>query len=231
MLVMQKRGTTSPITVVLIGPPGCGKGTQAEKICDEFHLHYISTGNLIREEVSHKTTLGKRVQKILDEGHFVDDPTIIELVSEHIKKMPYNLLFDGFPRTLTQANAIEMLTPVTVAINIEVSDEEVIRRISSRWMVELNNEQHTFMNKTLAEEYVKKNGGQIFQRHDDKPEVIKERLEVYHKLTEPIISFYGTKHKLYTVNGEKSIQEVFRNIERILMKVAQVEKRARHHNG
>jgi adenylate kinase len=221
---MQKRG---PIVLVLIGPPGCGKGTQAERVCDAYHFEYISTGNLIREEVSHKTALGKRVQAILDEGHFVDDPTIIELVSEHIKKIPDALLFDGFPRTLTQAHALDMLTPVTVAIHIEVNDEEVVKRISSRWMVELNNQQHTFLNKTMAEEYVKKNGGQLFQRHDDKPEVVTERLEVYHNLTEPIIEYYGGLHKLYTINGEKSPDAVYRDIQKIVEKVINAKKRKR----
>lgn len=208
--------------IILIGPPGCGKGTQAERICEKYGLSYISTGNIIRQEIEAKSTIGMRAKALIESGHFLDDQTVLELVRTTLAKtQTKGVLFDGFPRTLVQATALEHLIPIDCVLDIQVSETEVIRRISSRWMVEWNHEQHTFANKKEADEFVKKHGGQghEFQRDDDKKAVVGERLKVYHKQTEPLINFYGRAHKLYIVNGEKTIDGVWYDIQNILDRV------------
>ncbi|HLP79964.1 MAG TPA: nucleoside monophosphate kinase [Acidobacteriota bacterium] len=209
------------VNLVLIGPPGCGKGTQAERICEKFGLTYVSTGNLIREEIQANSAIGIKAKELSAQGHFLDDATVLSLVQKKLQSSHNGVLFDGFPRTLTQAHAIESLIPIHAVLDIQVSEEEVIKRISSRFMVELNHEQHTFTSKSEAETYVKKNGGHVFQREDDKPNVVKERLKVYHTMTEPLISFYGKKHLLYIVNGEKSIENVWADIQKVINKKLQ----------
>lgn len=205
------------MNLILIGPPGCGKGTQAERIVDKYNFTYISTGNLIREEIAEGTELGKRVHDTIEQGKLVEDHTIIELVKKTIQGKNA-ILFDGFPRTLDQAHAIDKLRPVDCVIDIQVSDDEVINRIGRRWMVERNHEQHTFMSEADAKADAVKNGGEAFQREDDKPDVIKQRLKTYHSQTEPIIEYYGKKHKLFIVNGEKSPDNVWKDIQSIIDK-------------
>jgi adenylate kinase len=206
------------MNIILIGPPGCGKGTQAEHICDKYGLTYISTGNIIREEIAARTQIGMRAKALIDSGHFLDDQTVLDMVRSALSKIKNGVLFDGFPRTLNQAFALEHLIPIHAVLDIEVSEKEVVRRISSRWMVEHNHEQHTFTSKDDADSYVAKNGGHAFQRDDDKESVVVERLKVYHKQTEPLIAFYGKKHKIYTINGEKSINNVWKDIQNVLNK-------------
>lgn len=212
------------MNIILIGPPGCGKGTQAERICEKYGLTYISTGNIIREEIAAGSQIGMRAKALIDSGHFLDDQTVLELVRSTLSKTKSKgVLFDGFPRTLVQASALDHLVNVDVVLDIQVSESEVVRRISSRWMVEINHEQHTFKSKTEADEFVSKNGGpskaHAFQRDDDKESVVRERLTVYHKQTEPLINYYGKKHKLYIVNGEKTIDGVWYDIKNILDRV------------
>jgi len=204
------------MNVILIGPPGSGKGTQAERICEKYGLTYISTGNIIREEIAARSQIGMRAKALIDSGHFLDDQTVLELVRGALLRVKGGVLFDGFPRTLNQAFALDHLLRIDVVLDIQVSEEAVVKRISSRWMVELNHEQHTFTDKTHADEFVAKNGGKVFQRDDDKESIVRERLKVYHSQTEPLINFYGKQHKMYIVNGEKNIEGVWRDAQSIL---------------
>ncbi len=208
------------MNIILIGPPGCGKGTQADEICRRYKLKYHSTGNLIREEIAKKSTLGTYAKSVIERGELLDDETILRFVKKDLdgisKKKVRGILFDGFPRKISQAVALEQFSPADIVLDIQVSDTEVIRRISHRWMVEKEHSQFTFVSKHDAEEFVKIHGGHMFHRKDDTPAVIKNRLQVYHTQTQPIIDFYGKKHKLFIINGEKSISQVTTDIFKIL---------------
>lgn len=204
------------MNVILIGPPGCGKGTQAQEICHKYNLFYVSTGNLIREEIEKKTSLGLFVKNKIQRGELVDDDTVISLVKKKIQSTKKGILFDGFPRTLAQAKELESFCTIDYVIDIQVSDEQVISRISHRYMVEKDHSQFTFTSKAQAQKFVDTHGGHIFHRKDDTPKVISQRLEIYHTQTQPLIEYYGKKHLLFIVNGEKAIPQVTKDIFQIL---------------
>jgi adenylate kinase len=169
----------------------------------------------------------------MESGKFVDDQTILGMVVEALKQLSVKggkykgVLFDGFPRTIAQATALQAITHVDAVLDIQVGDAEVIRRISSRWMVDNHGEQHTFSDKAAADAYVVKNGGKAFQRHDDTPSVVQDRLKVYHELTEPLLHYYGNKQQLFIINGEKAINRVWKDVKLVLERVKS-HKAARH---
>lgn len=221
VLIVYKRGN---MNIILLGPPGCGKGTQAQNIVSRYDLTHISPGDFIREEIHKGSQIGKQIKETVSSGHMIDEKVVISLIQKHVTAKNY-LLFDGIPRTLHQAKLLEELYEIDMVIDLQVSDAEVIRRISSRWAVEKNGEQFTFMDKESAENYADEFGGELFQRADDKPQVVQERLRVYHKETEPLIEHYGLKHKLYIVNGSKSVDNVWADIAKLLDKL-HVKKKA-----
>ncbi len=206
------------MNIILIGPPGCGKGTQAERACEKYGLTYVSTGNIIREEIEARSQIGMRAKALIDSGHFLDDQTVLELVRNALLRVKGGILFDGFPRTLSQAFALDHILPIDVVLDFQVSEDVVVKRISSRWMVEWSHEQHTFPSRAEADAFVSKHGGLCheFQRDDDKESIVRERLRVYHSQTEPLINFYGRLNKIYVVNGEKSIDGVWQDVQSIL---------------
>jgi adenylate kinase len=206
------------MNIVLLGPPGCGKGTQAEFLMNRYKLKHVAPGDFIREEIHKQSEIGKHVQAVVASGHMIDERIVLELVKSHVPEQSH-LLFDGVPRTLSQAHLLEAYYPVDIVLDIQVSEAEVVKRISSRWAVEVNGEQHTFSGKVAAENFATQTGGRLFQRDDDKPETVRERLAVYHKETEPLISYYGERHKLFIINGEKAVSVVSEDIARILDKL------------
>lgn len=206
------------MNIILLGPPGSGKGTQAQNIVTQYALKHISPGDFIREEIHKQSDIGKQIQETVNSGHMIGEDILISLVQKHVSKKDY-LLFDGIPRTLHQAKLLEEHYHIDIVIDLQVHDADVIKRISSRWAVEKDGKQLTFTDKTSAEGYVAEFGGDLFQRADDKPQVVQERLRVYHKETEPLIEFYGKQHKLYIVNGGKSIDNVWRDIDKLLVKL------------
>ena len=204
------------MNVILVGPPGCGKGTQAQKICELYNLAYLSTGNLLREAIAAKTPLGLKAKGIIDAGKLVDDQTILGIVGQFISQTKKGILFDGFPRTLVQAAEIDKLLPIDVVVDIEVRDDVVVQRISSRWMVTTTTEQRTFMNKADAQVFADANNGKMFQRDDDRAEVVRKRLVTYHDQTAPVITHYTASKKLHIVNGEQTIDAVRADIKKVL---------------
>jgi adenylate kinase len=204
--------------IIILGAPGSGKGTQAERICEAYHLYWLSPGNLLRHEVETHTHLGQVLAPLLANGSLVPDHIVSRIIAKKLDT--HNaVLFDGFPRSVVQAQELQKMIKIDAVINLEVSDESVIHRISSRCMVDQGGTQHTFTTKELAQAFVAQHGGHLFTRKDDTPKVIEHRLAVYHSQTQAVIAYFGKQGIVYTVNGEKSIELVWKDIQKILDKI------------
>ena len=183
------------MNIILFGPPGAGKGTQAALIQEEFSLPHLSTGNIFRAAIKNETPLGVKVKSILDSGELVPDETVVDLVAEELKNDTYEngCIFDGFPRTVGQARAFDSILSsrnkqVDAFILLSVPEEELIRRILSR--------------------------GE--GRSDDTEEKIKTRLEVYRKETEPVMNYYKEQGLVQEIDGIGSVEEIFKRIKSAL---------------
>lgn len=173
--------------VILLGPPGSGKGTQAVRVAQAKKLNHLSTGDLLREAVKHETDLGKKAKKFMDAGNLVPDELILGLIREKVGGNDGGYLFDGFPRTIPQAEGLDKMlqqigTGIDFVIDLQVSDEEVMKRLMSRG------------------------------RADDTEDVVRNRLQVYRKQTQPLQDYYQKKSLLKPVQGEGDIDEIFENI-------------------
>ena len=182
--------------IILLGPPGAGKGTQAEFITDQFGIPKISTGDMLRAAVKAKTPLGIEAKKVMDSGKLVSDDIIINLVKERIAEADCQkgYLFDGFPRTIAQAQALK---DAGIVINhvaeIDVQDQEIIKRMSGRRVHPASGRTyHVTFNPPKQEGKDDQTGEPLVQRDDDKEETVKKRLEVYHEQTQPLVDFYST---------------------------------------
>ena len=196
--------------LVFLGPPGAGKGTQAQRLAKEKGFVHISTGDLLREAVQKGTPLGKKAKEYMDRGELVPDDLIIALIEEVFPEHG-NVIFDGFPRTIKQAEALdEMLRKKGMKVDhvllFELSDEEIIERLSGRRIDP----------KTGKVYHIKYNppppGVEVIQRDDDKPEVIKNRLKVYREQTAPLIEYYEKKGILRKIDASKPVEEVYKQI-------------------
>jgi adenylate kinase len=181
--------------VILLGGPGAGKGTQANYIKEHFNIPQISTGDMLRAHVKQGTELGKAAKKIMDEGGLVSDDIIMGMVKERIAQddCANGYLFDGFPRTIPQAEALkEAGVPVDAVVEIDVPDEEIIKRMSGRRVhLASGRTYHVVFNPPKEEGKDDETGEPLIQRDDDQEETVKARLKVYHDQTEPLIDFYG----------------------------------------
>jgi adenylate kinase len=200
--------------VVFLGPPGAGKGTQAQRLVEEKGFIHLSTGDMLREAVKKGTPLGLKAKEYMDRGELVPDDLIVELIKENLPK-ERNVILDGFPRTVAQAEALDKMLAelgkkVDAVILFDVPDEVVIERLSGRRIDP----------KTGKVYHIKYNppppGVEVIQREDDKPEVIKKRLEVYHKQTAPLIEYYSKKGNLYRIDATKKPEEVYGEILKVL---------------
>lgn len=201
---------------MVLGPPGAGKGTQAEMLERELGLKHLSTGDILREEVRKGTELGKRAEKYMKSGELVPDDLIVEMMEKEISKYD-NFVLDGFPRNLKQAEALDKMCRIDKVILLEVPDEVILERLSLRRSCpKCNRVYHLKYNPPKENEICDYCGVKLYQRDDDKEEVIKKRLEVYRKETEPIAKFYREKGILVKVNGSKSIEEIFSDIKGVL---------------
>jgi adenylate kinase len=206
----------SELNLILLGPPGAGKGTQAERLEDDFHLPYVATGNMLREAVSNGTELGKKAAEYMNAGKLVPDDLIIGLILECVEedRCKDGFLLDGFPRNLEQAAALDEAMRraernLTAALLIDVPDEEVMRRITGRRQcTKEGHVYHVESNPPKHEGVCDIDGSKLIQREDDSPEVVKERLNVYHDQTEPIVGYYEDKGLLKRFDGTRSPTEV-----------------------
>ncbi|HOI76923.1 MAG TPA: adenylate kinase [Methanofastidiosum sp.] len=208
--------------IILLGPPGCGKGTQADIISKDFDIPHISTGDILRDNVKRGTDVGRNAKEYMDSGCLVPDEIIISMMKERFLEddCTKGFLLDGFPRTIAQAEALDDLLDqmdmsLDYIVNIDVKDEDIINRISKRLSCPNCGEVYNLLFKKPKKEMSCDTcGGKLHQRDDDKEEVIRNRLDVYRKQTAPLISYY--KEKIKNVDGSKNIGQVTKDIFKIL---------------
>tara|TARA_B100000959_G_scaffold47640_2_gene48758 strand:+ start:13508 stop:14155 length:648 start_codon:yes stop_codon:yes gene_type:complete len=215
------------LKIILLGPPGAGKGTQAEVICNQFKIPHISTGNMLREAVEEGTKLGLEAKALMDAGILVSDEVIVGLVEERISRDDCNrgFLFDGFPRTIPQAQAlVERNINIDAVVEIHVPDQDIVDRMSGRRMHPGSGRNyHIIYNPPKVEGKDDLTNEDLVQREDDKPATVKDRLQVYSDQTLPLIEFYSSfsekgKVNYFRVSGTASPEEVSDSILRKLRK-------------
>jgi adenylate kinase len=223
----------SDLNLILLGPPGSGKGTQGERLQADLRLPYYATGDILRAEVRAGTELGREAKQYMDRGDLVPDEVIIGMISERVEshEAADGFILDGFPRTAAQADALDeeverLERRLTAAILIDVPEEEVVRRLSGRRTCE--KEGHIFhvdFDPPKKEGVCDVCGGRLIVRDDDKPEVVRNRLSQYHTKTEPLVSYYEDKGILRRVDGRQDPEEVTERI-RALLATLQMEEQA-----
>lgn len=206
--------------LVLLGPPGAGKGTQASAIVSKYSIPHISTGDIFRANIKNGTELGKQVEAYMNKGLLVPDELVVSIVKDRLTKedCKNGFLLDGFPRTVNQAESLDkelkdMNLKLDRVINIEVGKEILIERaIGRRICKTCGATYHVKFNPPKAENICDKCGGELYQRDDDKVETVEKRIEVYHEQTKPLIDYYKDKGLLLNLDGTKSIEEIFNEI-------------------
>jgi adenylate kinase len=214
--------------LVLLGPPGAGKGTQAERLVGDFELPYYSTGNILREAVEQGTELGKKAKEYMDAGDLVPDELICAVIEERLDsgEADDGFLLDGFPRTIGQAQMLEQALDkrgraLTAVLLIDAPDEEVVRRLSGRrTCVKNGHVYHVEFDPPKNEGVCDQDGSRLIQRDDDKPETVQNRLAVYHEQTEPLILWYSERGLLRRFDGTRTPEEVHSHIRATLATLA-----------
>ncbi|MEA2030657.1 MAG: adenylate kinase [candidate division Zixibacteria bacterium] len=214
--------------VIFLGPPGSGKGTQAEKLAQEFGLLHLSTGNLLRDDVKKETELGKQAKEYMERGDLVPDDLLVGLIESKLADGEFGngVILDGFPRTISQAESLkEMLDKknmiMEAAVLLQVSDEEVVRRLSGRWFCPTCQRVYNYSsNMPKREGICDSDGTKLQRRSDDEESVVHNRLNVYKKQIQPVEDFYRKESILVEVNGNQSPVSVFND----LLKVMKGEK-------
>ncbi len=207
--------------LVLLGPPGAGKGTQAKRIAGKYQIPHISTGDILRENLSAGTKLGLKAKTYMDKGELVPDNVLIDIIKERLSEPDCSsgFLLDGYPRTISQAEALKQIladTSLDMVLNVAVPDEELLKRLSGRRMCKCGASYHTQFNPPKIMNVCDVCGSTLYQRDDDKEIAIKNRLKVYTKQTQPLIDYYSSESMLKTVEGTGSIDKIFAEITSIL---------------
>jgi len=203
--------------LVLLGAPGAGKGTQAERLAREFHLTQLGTGDLLREKAREETRLGSQVGRIIESGELVPDQLVAEVVRERMGSSggAGGFLLDGFPRNLAQADLLERMagdTPIWV-ISLRVDEEVLVKRLSGRrYCMECGKICNVYFSPPAKEDVCDACGAKLIHRPDDRTEVVRKRLQVYREETKPLVAFYLKKEELFEVNGNLDPQAVFEDI-------------------
>ena len=212
------------LNLILFGPPGAGKGTQAERLRSDFQLPFISTGDMLRANVKDETDLGRQAKAYMDKGDLVPDELIVAMAAERLQQEDAQdgFILDGFPRTIEQAKALdkqlaELGRRVTTALLIDVPDEEVVRRLSGRRVcVKSGHNYHVEFDPPKREDICDQDGSRLVQRDDDKPDVIRNRLSVYHDLTEPLVVYYDEQGLMRRIDGTREPTEVHGHIRAVI---------------
>jgi len=212
--------------IILLGGPGAGKGTQAQKMAEEYSIAHIATGDILRQSIKDGTELGVEAKSYMDKGQLVPDDVVIGIIKERLAQddIQSGFALDGFPRTVPQAEALSLLTkelnmPIDAVINIKTSSDVVVERLSGRRTCrDCQTVYHIFYSPPKKEGKCDRCGGELYQRDDDKEETIRKRLKVYEEQTFPLLEYYKTSGKLLEVSGDVSIAEVFESIVQVLRK-------------
>src|SRR5574344_385442 len=210
--------------IIMLGAPGARKGTQAKMIADKYSIPHISTGDIFRANIKNGTELGKKAKTFMDQGLLVPDELVVDLVVDRFKQddCKNGYVLDGFPRTIPQAESLDAALSkigdkVDYAINVEVPDENIVRRMSGRRAcVSCGATYHIVHIPTKVEGICDRCGSELILRDDDKPETVTKRLAVYHDQTQPLIDYYTKENVLVEVDGTKDMKDVFSDIVKIL---------------
>ncbi len=210
--------------IILLGPPGAGKGTHASRIEKDFGVVQVSTGDMIRSAIKNKTDMGKKANEYVQAGKLVPDDIVIGIVKERLLQddVKDSFMLDGFPRTLEQAKALENILEewgmhLDAVLYFDVNSDEVVRRLSSRRVCENCQATYNLISMPPRQEGVCDHcGGKLIQRTDDRPEVIKQRLETYEEQTRPLVEFYESKGLLHRVVSMGSIEDVAERVKEFL---------------
>jgi len=212
------------MNLILLGPPGAGKGTQAQMIVERYHIPQISTGDILRKTVKEGTPLGKKAKAFMDQGQLVPDEVVIGIIDGRLRAPDCNpgFILDGFPRTIAQAEALQpilnkMGKSIDHVINVEVDTEELVRRLTGRRTCKNCGAMfHILFHPPKVEGICDRCGGTLYQREDDKEETIRIRLNEYQKQTAPLIQYYQLKNSLRSIQGVGGQEEIFERIIRLL---------------
>lgn len=207
----------SKLIIILLGPPGSGKGTQADLLKQRYHIPHISTGDILRENVKKETPLGQKAKSYMDQGKLVPDDLIVEMIFDRINhpdcKKGY--ILDGFPRTLVQAEIFKshLGSKTPIVLHFKISDQAVIERLSNRVTCEkCQTPYHLIYSPPKKNLTCDKCGGKLIHRHDDQEAVIKKRLAVFHDMTSPLIAFYKKQHAIHTLDCTQSKESLHKEV-------------------
>jgi adenylate kinase len=223
---MRARGIA--VNLILMGLPGAGKGTQAEKIVEKYQIPHISTGDMFRSAIKEGTDLGKKAKSFMDQGELVPDEVTIGIVKERLQKpdCEKGFLLDGFPRTIAQAEALENLlkeldSPLDYVLHVDVPQEKLVDRLTGRRVCpECGATYHVLYNPPKVEGKCDNDGADLIQREDDRPETVSKRLEVNIAQQQPLLDFYEDKNYLVNINGDQDIHVVFEDVDKQLQTLA-----------
>ena len=201
------------MNIIFLGPPGAGKGTQAQRVCDELKIPQISTGDILRRAIKEETPVGLKAKAYVESGKLVPDEILVEIIKDRLAQddCKPGYILDGFPRTVPQAEALEKIAKIDVVVEIAVADEALVKRLSGR-RVCLNCGATYHVSTLGGKTTCDKCGEELIQRKDDNPETVQNRLNVYHSQTAPLISFYQERGLLKTFDGMQDIDVVYRSI-------------------
>ena len=202
--------------IVLLGAPGAGKGTQAAMIAEEFKVPHISTGDILRRNMKEGTPLGLKAKAFVESGGLVPDEVVIGLVEDRLSQedCKNGYILDGFPRTIAQAEALDKVARIDLAINIDVPFETIVSRLGGRRVCVCGETYHVSM--LNGETTCKRCGKELFIRDDDKPETVKNRLKVYSDQTQPLIDYYRSQNKVVDIKANGTKEEIFADIKKVL---------------
>lgn len=206
--------------IIIFGPQGSGKGTQAELIARRHHWPYISTGDIFRYHLENQTELGKKVAEYVNTGHLVPDKLTNKIVQNRINQpdCAVGFVLDGYPRNKNQLEFLNRIAKIDFAIIIELGDTEAVSRLGGRFACKCGLSYHLEFNPPKKEGICDKCGSELFKREDDQPEAIKKRLKIYHQETEPLLEIYEKQGILSRVDGAKSIEDVYQQIDEVINK-------------